>query len=198
MLAPQEWKKVLSYITGWYEALGFWINFSRIINTSLRQAVIAWQTGTASSGYLSATAIQGLIVLNHPDYIFHRWHGTLLIIAIMLVSLAINTIFARLLPKLEHAVLWLHVSGFIITLVVITVLAPVKSSPHDVFAQFLNAGGYTSKGLSFFIGLISTVYAFLGADGPVHMCEEIKHASTVVPWSMMGGYKLIFIAASAN
>lgn len=54
----------------------------------------------------------------------------------MLVSLAVNTIFARLLPELEHTVLWLHVTGFIITLVVITVLAPVKSSAHDVFTQF--------------------------------------------------------------
>ncbi|KAI7453537.1 hypothetical protein KC368_g2322 [Hortaea werneckii] len=63
-LAPKRWQKFLSYVVGWLGVLG-------------------WQTGIAFSGYLTGTQIQGLLVLNYPGYVFERWHGTLLIIAML-------------------------------------------------------------------------------------------------------------------
>lgn len=77
-------------------------------------------------------------------------------------------------------------------LVTLTVMSPQKSSSHDVWALWLNEGGYESKGLSFFVGLITPVFAFVGADGAVHMCEEIKHASTVLPRALLGKFVDLF------
>lgn len=127
--------------------------------------------------------IQGLLVLNYPDYDFQRWHGTLLLWAVTLFATFFNTYLATHLPKVEGAVLILHIVGFFGILITLTYLAP-HGTPQDVFATYLTLGGY-SPGLSFFVGLITTVFAFLGADGAVHMCEEIKNASTVVPHSLL-------------
>ena len=65
--APKDAQRFLSYIVGWLCVLG-------------------WQAGAASSISLACTEIQGLIVLSHPHYIFQRWHGTLLVIAVIFVS----------------------------------------------------------------------------------------------------------------
>ncbi|KAF2792521.1 amino acid transporter [Melanomma pulvis-pyrius CBS 109.77] len=166
-LAPAEWKNMLAYITGW-------------------QSVIAWQALAASAGYLTATSLQGLIVNSQPSYNAQRYQGTLLVFSIMLICLIFNIFLSANLPLIEQAILWLHIILFIVVLVTLTVMAPHKSDSKDVWALWLNEGGYESKGVSFFVGLITPVFAYTGADGAVHMCEEIRNASTVLPWAMMG------------
>lgn len=151
-----------------------------------RQSVIAWQAFSASAGFLTATSLQGLAINSQSSYQPQRWHGTLLVFAVMLLCLLFNTFLAKYLPHVENAILCAHIIGFFIVLVTLTVLAPNKSSSDDVWALFLNQGGYESKGVSFFVGLITPVFAFSGADGAVHMAEEIKNSSRILPWSMLG------------
>lgn len=105
--------------------------------------------------------IQGLLVLNYPGYTFARWHGTLLFYAILSFSLLINTYLARLLPKVESMVLIVHIVGFFIILIPLVYLAP-HGSAADVFATFTNNGGWSSDGVSFFIGLSTSMYSFIG------------------------------------
>lgn len=59
---------------------------------------IGWQAYLASVCFLAATIIQGLIILNDPSYIYERWHGTLLAIAVAFFSIAFNTVLASRLP----------------------------------------------------------------------------------------------------
>ena len=66
----------------------------------------------------------------------------------------------RLLPFIEASILITHSLGFIVVLVPLIYLGP-HGSAHDVFAQYLTLGNY-SPGLSWFVGLITTVFAFLG------------------------------------
>jgi choline transport protein len=77
--APPRYQKVLSYYSGWLTAIG-------------------WQVYLASVCYLVGTLIQGMIVLNNPDYVFERWHGTLLTIAVVLFTITFNTALANRLP----------------------------------------------------------------------------------------------------
>ena len=105
--------------------------------------------------------IQGLLVLNYEGYNFQKWHGTLLLYAIIALSLFVNTYFARLLPKIESMVLFVHVVGFFCILIPLVYLAP-HGSPKDVFATFNNGGGWGTEGLSFFIGLSTSMFAFIG------------------------------------
>jgi choline transport protein len=74
--------------------------------------VIGWQAALASSACLGGIMIQGLLVLNYPQYIFERWHGTLLLYSLLAIGLLVNTWLARLLPNIEVLVLAIHVIGF--------------------------------------------------------------------------------------
>ena len=128
--------------------------------------------------------IQGLLVLNNPNYVFHNWHGTLLVIAIVAFCIIFNTFLAKRLPMVEGLVLIIHVLGFFAVLIPLWVLAP-RNSPQEVFTEFLNLGGWSSTGLSFMVGLLAPVYTLIGADSAVHMSEEIKDASIVLPKAIM-------------
>jgi hypothetical protein len=124
--------------------------------------------------------IQGLLVLNNPNYVFHRWHGTLLVIAVTAFCVIFNTYLAKRLPTVESIVLVVHLLGFFAVLIPLWVLAP-RGSASDVFTQFLNLGGWPTTGLAFMVGLLSPVYTLIGADSAAHMSEEIRDASLTLP-----------------
>lgn len=124
--------------------------------------VTGWQAIVASGGYLCGTLIQGLIVLNHPTYTFERWHGTLLFWAVLFLAFIINTVLSSLLPKFEVLILLIHTLGFFVILIPLVHLAP-HGTPSDVFKLFINGGGWPTMGLSFFVGLLGTVFSFLGS-----------------------------------
>jgi choline transport protein len=80
----------------------------------------------------------------------------------------------------EGTILVLHIVGFFAILIPLWVLAPTNSS-KEVFTQFQNLGGWSSQGLSFMVGLLSPIYTLLGVDSAVHMSEETRDASLVLP-----------------
>lgn len=151
ILAPRSSRKFLGYITGWLMLAG-------------------WQAMTASAAYLTGTMIQGALVLTHPDYLnnWQNWHGTLLLWAVILLSVTVNTVWGPLLARFEGAVLVLHVLGFFAVLLPLVVLSD-HSNPGAVWTTFLNQGGWPTQGLSFCIGIQGSVFAFLGGDGAIHV-----------------------------
>lgn len=100
------------------------------------------------------------MILNYPDYVVERWHATLLLWAVIVIAVGFNTLLARLLPWVEGVILITHCVGFIVILVPLVYLGP-HASASDVFVQYLTLGNY-SPGLSWFVGLITTVFAFIG------------------------------------
>jgi choline transport protein len=136
-----------------------------------------------------ATAIQGLLINSRPSHEPVRSDGTLMAIAVVVICLVFNSFWSKGLPHVETATFCLHVVLFVIVLVIIAVMSPEKSSNREVWTLFLNDGGEQSKGLSFFVGLITSVFAFTGVDGAVHMSEEVRNSSRVVPWAMLGKYE---------
>ena len=123
--------------------------------------LIAWEAGQASVAFLGATIIQGLIILNQPTYAPTRWQGTLLYYAVLACMVFINTFLARWLPKIEGVFLCFHIIGFFAVLIPLVYLGP-HGSAKDVFATFINGGNWSSDGLSFFVGIIASVYTFTG------------------------------------
>ena len=165
MLAPKPLARVLSYITGWLTVLG-------------------WQAVITSASYLTGTGIQGVVILTVPSYDPKMWHGTLMTWAVAICAFGINTFVSTVLAKIETIVLVLHIVGFVALLIPLVYLAP-HSSPRDVFTVFVNAGDWPTQTLSFFVGIIGIVFAFVGTDGAIHMSEEVKNAALVVPHSMI-------------
>lgn len=124
---------------------------------------------TASVAFLSATMIQGLVILNYPDsYTPQQWHGTLIYWGVLLLVVFINIFGIRIFPYIETLALILHIIFFFCILVPLVHLAP-RSSPEFVFRTFANNGGWQSDGVSWFIGLLTSTYSFSGIDGVSHM-----------------------------
>lgn len=146
--APRRYQKFVSYVMGWLCVLG-------------------WQTDAASVAYLAGTTIQGLIVLNKPDYVFERWHGTLLTMAVAAFGVLFNTVLARKLPMVEGLVLIVHVFAFFGILVTLWVLSPTNA-PEKVFTTFNDGGGWGSLAASTLSGITGGVLPLIGADAAVH------------------------------
>lgn len=129
--------------------------------------VAGWQALVASGAFLCASLIQALIILNHPSYNFKAWHATLIFWAVLIVAVLVNTVVSSMLPKIEGLILILHVLGFFAVLIPLVYMSPSKGTAKDVFTVFLNQGGWSSQGLSFFIGLMGSVFSFLGIFSPL-------------------------------
>lgn len=146
MLAPASSRKFLGYLTGWL-------------------AVTGWQALIASGALITGTTIQGLVLLTHPGYaaVMQNWHGTLLLWAIVLISYVINTAAGSLLARFEGLVLVLHILGFFAVILPLTLLSP-HGSAQDVFNTWSNSGLWQTQGLSFSVGIMGNVFAFLGGE----------------------------------
>lgn len=131
---------------------------------------MGWQCAIVSITYLAGTIIQGLIVLNHPDYAFERWHGTLLVMAITSFSILFNTFLAKRLPLVEVFVLLLHICGLFALIIPLWVLAPRRTA-KQVFTEFNDGGGWGSFGTATLVGFSTMITALIGYDCAVHMCK---------------------------
>lgn len=162
MLAPDGYKKILSYLVGWLTSL-------------------AWIATVATETIFAGTILQGLIILNNPDtYDPKMWHGTLLAWLVVAVAIFINVVVPGFLPKMEYGVIVFHLLGFIGIVAALWATAPIGNA-HFVFATSLNQGGWPTQGLSYCVGFLGNVATFVGADASVHMAEEVENAAISIP-----------------
>lgn len=76
--------------------------------------------------------------------------------------LVINVWGSRFLPHANIAAGVLHVVGFVVVITVIGAMTETKHSAAYVFTEVSNSSGWQSDGISWLVGLLSTVYPFLG------------------------------------
>ncbi|PVI08325.1 amino acid transporter [Periconia macrospinosa] len=162
--APAKFQKQASYFIGWVSFLGY-------------------QIGVTLGPFLSATMVQGLVVLNYPSYEYKRWHGTLIAMLMTIFGSLFNIYLASFLPIVETISLFLHFAGWIGILVPLWVLAP-RTPGTQVWTNFSDAG-WGNNGVASLIGMITVVGAFVGGDAPAHMAEEVRDASKLVPRAML-------------
>ena len=149
-MAPRRCQRYLSNLTGWL-------------------CIAGWQGGITGIGMLIATVIQGLIKLNHPEYIAQGWHGTFITIGVVSFCALFNCFGARKLPFVENFLAVLHFAGGFVIMVILVTLAPLNNA-HDAFLQINNGGGWSSDGLSLLVGLYPLTVSLNGFDSQVHMC----------------------------
>ncbi|TVY47217.1 Choline transport protein [Lachnellula occidentalis] len=161
MLAPEGWKRFCSYITGWL-------------------TTIAWVATLAVGSVFTGSIIQGMLILQYPNYVPQPYQATMLTWACIVVCIFVNTVVSKWLPKIEGFILIFHILGFFSVLITVLYTAP-HGSAESVFATSLNEGGWPTQGLSYCVGFIGNVATFVGADAAVHMSEEIENAALNVP-----------------
>lgn len=166
--APPSIQKPLSYIVGMLSRSSRVARFRLQLYTGWL-CTTGWQVFLASVAFIVGTIIQGLIVLNHENYVYRAWHGTLFAIAVISFSIIFNTSLATRLPLIEGVVLIIHVTGLFAVIIPLWVLAPTGNA-YDLLFTFTNNGGWPSTGLSAMIGLASPFSCLLGYDCSVHMC----------------------------
>jgi hypothetical protein len=111
--------------------------------------------------------MQGLFILNLPDYVPKNWHGTLLIMAIALLAMIFNTILAKRLPLIEGLLVILHLVG-IVLVIPLWVYSPLRTD-GSMFVTFFNGGGWSTVGVSTMIGILPAVGCMSGLDCSIHM-----------------------------
>lgn len=131
-------------------------------------SLAGWQASVGSGAYLTGTMVQGLLALTQPSYVPQNWHGTLLYWAVMLFCVTINIAAGWLLPKFEGALLILHIVGFFGIMIPLLTLGP-KGDTQFVFTTFFNLGEWRTQGLSFCIGMMGNVFAFVGEQFVIEM-----------------------------
>ena len=124
--------------------------------------LIGWLAFAASGMNITASIAQGVITLALPTSSFHNWLVALLTLVVEAIAVVANTTLLNVLPSIEPFILLLHVLGFIVLVTPLVWLGP-HAPPSEVFATFTNGGGWSSMGVSFFVGLLGNVFALFGA-----------------------------------
>ncbi|KAK2737892.1 hypothetical protein FQN57_007343 [Myotisia sp. PD_48] len=146
-------------------------------------SVFGWQAASALGTYLGGTIIQAVVALNYPNYKPERWQATLMLYAVLALTLFVNMFLVKWLPGLEGLMFMLHIVGFFAIMIPVVHLAEI--SPVDfVFTSWSNMSGYPSDGLSWLIGQAGSAILFIGYDGACHMAEEVINAPKNVPRAM--------------
>ena len=111
------------------------------------------------------------------------WHGALLTIAYVSGAILFNTSAIGKMPILEGLAVVLHVFGFFAFLVIFWVMGP-RAPAEKVFTTFADDNNWGSLGLATLIGIVGPSTTYLGSDSAVHLSEELKDASYVLPRAM--------------
>ncbi|VTT59384.1 unnamed protein product [Fusarium fujikuroi] len=164
-LSPERGRKTASWMTGWISIGG--------------QVVLL-----ASAGFYSSFMVQGLISLSNPSYHAERWHATLIYIGILIYCALLNIIGEKVLPTANFISGALHIFGFLAVLIALGVTSKKNTSEYVFTTTFNNTNW--SDGVAWIVGMISSIYPFLGYDGACHMAEELPHPRRNVPLAMIG------------
>lgn len=124
---------------------------------------MAWQAGNAIGVFLTGTLIQVIILENNPNYMFPAWHGSLLVMANIAVTVTGNIFATKFIPRVQTLFFVFHILAFFGVIIPICVNAP-KASASQVFTDFENYGGWSSTGLAVLAGQLSAIYMMCGTD----------------------------------
>lgn len=166
--SPPRYQKLLSYASGWMATLG-------------------WLASLMSGIHIAAYQIQACINVTVPEYEFATWQITLLMWALICVTIVLNTYGSSFFPQLELASLIGHTLGFFIILIPLWVLCD-KNPASDVFLSFEDRSGWNNIGTAYLTSQVYVMYCCFGSDSVVHIAEEVENASIVVPQAMIWSY----------
>ncbi|KAL8906379.1 MAG: hypothetical protein Q9207_002091 [Kuettlingeria erythrocarpa] len=165
-LAPIRYAKSLSYTAG-AGSFSCWL-WQTLTQTGMITG-FARLSIAASAAYVAATEIQGLLVFNIDSYESQNWHGTLIYWGILTIAALVNILGINFFPHIETVAFIHHIAFFFVFLVPLVYLSP-RSTTSFVFANFENAGGWQSNGVSWGIGLLASAWAFVGTFIPSLSC----------------------------
>ncbi|KAK5739630.1 hypothetical protein LTR17_005114 [Elasticomyces elasticus] len=175
LFAPPGYQKPLSYAVGWLSALG-------------------WQSAMPLISYTAAQQVIALIATCQADYVWKGWQGALLTIAFVVFAILFNMFAINKMPLIEGLVVTIHLFGFFAFVVIFWVLGP-REPASRVFTEFQDQNGWGSYGLATLVAVVGPSAALIGADAAVHLAEELKDASYILPRAMVSSALINYATA---
>lgn len=162
----------------------------------------------AGVAFVGAQQTQALIVVCDPSYVIKGWQTCLLSIAFMLSAILFNTLAIGKITMLEGLAILLHFFGYVAFVVILWVMGPRAGT--DTFSEFSDDNGWGNRGLATLVSLIGPMTTYLGryghipllslrrrltrfSDSAVHLAEELKDASYILPRAMVSAAVINYI-----
>ena len=142
-LSSSRHKALTTFITGWIALLG-WISLN------------------ASTAYLAANLIQGLIAISNPNFESSRWLTTVIYTAIVLFAFSVNQWGSRILHLIENLMMALHLGFFVTILIAAAVIPPDRNSADFVLTYFQNMTGWENDGIAWCLGMLTSAHILVG------------------------------------
>ncbi|KAH0604526.1 uncharacterized protein H6S33_006903 [Morchella sextelata] len=175
MLAPESYKRFLSYFTG----------------------VVSWAgamiTG-ASVSLVVGQGVVGIIILCRPEITYHPWMAVIGYQMINMLVFFLNC-YSRILPNLSKASFYISLFSFLVITLSILIASPQKASIDSVFRGFSNFSGWDSNAICFFTGLLGVNWGFSCLDACTHMAEELPKPDRNVPKAILGTVAIGFVTS---
>ncbi|KAK4161048.1 putative amino acid permease [Cladorrhinum sp. PSN259] len=161
-LAPPQFRKVLSFITGWTWLIGNW-------------------TITLSVNFGFASLIAACIALYHPDFVIESWQLLLIFYAVCLMTFVVCAFGNRFLPTVDTACAVFTLIAILVTLVCLSAKAEVgRNSVGTTLGHYDNSlSGWGD--FSFFIGILPAAYTFSAIGMVSSMAEECEDPAVKLP-----------------
>lgn len=161
--APARWQKEASYASGWMSSLG-------------------WIASLAGGSYVCAELVQVCVNIVWVDYEVTAWQLFLINVALLLVTILLNTLGSSVLPMLEVVSLIGHTLEFIVFVGILWGMCRPLNSGQEVFQDFENGSGWSNYGMACLLTQVSIIWSMLGSDTIVHICESMRRGKTFLPY----------------
>ncbi|KAK6008136.1 hypothetical protein QM012_000039 [Aureobasidium pullulans] len=176
IVAPKSWARGLSYTCG-------------MIN------IFSWISISAGVAVIAPQALMALVIHNDPSFVLKAWHVFLIYQAVNLLCLLHNIYTIRRTMWTFNCFFALSLIAFLAVTIISLVRAPTYQSAESVWVTFVDGSGWSNRGVSFFIGLLTPGYMYGGLDGAIHLAEEATNAREAVPRALLSTWSLGFLTS---
>ncbi|OBT45197.1 hypothetical protein VE00_04307 [Pseudogymnoascus sp. WSF 3629] len=174
-LAPARYSRGLSYIVGWFTCA-------------------AWFFSAAATYLFAAQLTMALVLVCQENLVALPWHTYLVYIGTASFALLLNLPLFKIYPYLLNGLVPFIDIGALFIMIGLLVRVHDKQPASFVFTDFVNATGWTSDGMVFFLGLLPGAVSVIGFDAAAHMTMELPNPKIQVPKIIMIGTAINIVA----
>ncbi|KAF4981435.1 hypothetical protein FZEAL_2747 [Fusarium zealandicum] len=166
----RRWGRMIGFFAGWWNYL-------------------AWVLGCASMSSILANTLVQMYALNHDGFVAESWHVFVTYIITTWISCGIVCTANSAMPNLNKFGVFAVLAGFIITVIVVTVMPGLEGHPGHASSSFVWTRwtadiGYPN-GFVFVAGMLNGAFSVGPVDATTHLAEEIPDPQRNVPIALL-------------
>ncbi|KIW94981.1 uncharacterized protein Z519_04961 [Cladophialophora bantiana CBS 173.52] len=178
----KRWGRPVGFFAGWWNCL-------------------AWILGAASMTSIFSNTVVQMYALKHPDFVSKPWHVFVTYIIVTWIACPIVCLFNSAMPRLNSVGIFFILAGFLITIIVVTVMPgrdgrPGHASSSFVWTEWTADIGYPN-GFVFVAGMLNGAFSVGTPDTTSHLAEEIPYPQRNVPIAIACQMSIGFITGFA-